>query len=180
MRIEDIKQIIKEEQKLYVPKRVNYCKTIHQKRYMIWKYLACFRLAQFHKEQIEKGVLISRILYRYYQRKKNLLSEKTGVEIANHSVIGRRCDIWHGGVVINANIGADCVFHGNNILGNKGADGTDAIPTLGCGVDVGAGAVVIGNICIADNVVIGANAVVTKNVEKKGAVLVGVPAIAIK
>jgi serine O-acetyltransferase len=48
-------------------------------------------------------------------------------------------------------------------------------PTLGHGVVVGAGAVVIGDITVGDGAKVGANAVVTKDVAA-GATVVGVPA----
>ena len=47
---------------------------------------------------------------------------------------------------------------------------------IGDNVDIGVGAVIIGNIYIANNVRIGANAVVTKSCYEEGAILVGNPA----
>lgn len=41
---------------------------------------------------------------------------------------------------------------------------TDAVPTIGNNVIIGAGAKIIGGIKVGDNVVIGANAVCTKDV----------------
>jgi serine O-acetyltransferase len=47
-------------------------------------------------------------------------------------------------------------------------------------VDIGVGAMVIGNITIADDCVIGAGAVVTKSCLEPGTILVGVPAVPLK
>lgn len=175
MKRKDVKLIIEEEKKLYVPANFCFNMLIHQKRYMIWQYLAAFRLAQYYKERINNGSFLSRILYRFYLRRKNILGEKTGVEIASHCKIGRCLDIWHGNVVISANLGDNCIIHGNNVLGNRGGDSV-GIPILGNCVDVGAGAIIIGDIFIADNCIIGANAVVNKSVIKESSLVVGIPA----
>ena len=47
---------------------------------------------------------------------------------------------------------------------------------LGNNVDIGYGAIVVGDVYIADDVRIGAGAVVTKSCYEKGVTLVGVPA----
>lgn len=179
MNKQEIVGIIDEEKELYVGSNYAFHKSTLTKRYMIWKYLSCFRKTQYYQylTKITGGIvgLLYSVKYRYYSRKKNRLSAVCGVEIANGSIIGRRLDIWHSGVVINCNLGDDCVFHGNNIVGNKGIGRSEEKPCLGNNVDVGAGAVVIGNIKIADKCVIGANAVVTKSFAEPGSVIVGIP-----
>lgn len=181
MNLEEVKQIIAEEKQLYVPEQYRYMKWAHQKRYLIWKCLSSFRLAQYWKEEIHNansGILrriCAKIAYRHYFRQRNIYSEKSGVEIASHCTLGRRLDIWHGGVIISGHLGDDCVIHGNNVIGNKG-NGDMEIPTLGNRVDLGVGAVVIGGIRIADGCRIGANAVVTKNFAEPDCLIVGIPA----
>lgn len=181
MTLEEVKAIIEEEKQLYVPQQFRYMKHSHQKRYLIWKTLACFRLAQYWKTQSQNKhagklkQLYAKLAYRHYFRQRNLYSEKSGVEIASHSVLGRRLDIWHGGVVISGHLGDDCVVHGNNIIGNKGLL-DKATPTIGNNVDIGAGAVVIGGITVANHCVIGANAVVNKSFTEPGCLIVGIPA----
>lgn len=179
--LNNVKSIISEERRMYVPKHYFLMKWSHQKRYLIWKTLQCFRLAQYwksvllEKDQRVLRRLVAKFAYRYYFRQRNIYSEKSGVEIAIHSILGNRINIWHGGVVINGHIGDDCVFHGNNIIGNKGRDNMKT-PVLGNGVDVGVGANVIGEVVIADGCVIGANAVVNKSFNEAGSLIVGVPA----
>lgn len=181
MNLQETKHIIDEERQIYLPQQYRFMKFSHQKRYLIWKTLASFRMAQFWKSELNNqtnGVihrLYAKIAYRWFLRKRNVYSEKSGVEIASHSILGRRINIWHGGVVISGQLGDDCVIHGNNIIGNKGDRGGE-IPTLGDRVDVGVGAVVIGGINIADECIIGANAVVNKNFTDAGSLIVGVPA----
>lgn len=176
---EELESIIAEEKNMYIKSKCSFQRFTHQKRYMIWEYLKYFRKTQFYRDQIKvtSGVnnILVRITYRLVARKKNILGEKCGVEIANNCTIGRRLDIWHGGVVINADLGDDCIIRGNNVLGNKGLIKYDGEPTIGNKVDIGVGAVIIGNVKIADGCEIGANAVVTKSFTEPGSVIVGIP-----
>lgn len=112
-------------------------------------------------------------------RRKNILGMRLGIEITpNYVEKGIR--ICHQNVIINGYVGENCVFHGNNVIGNKRTGDSQAIPKLGKGVDVGIGAMVIGDVTIADNCVIGAGAVVTKSFLNPGTVIAGVPAKEIK
>lgn len=175
----ELNEIIQEEKNIYIRNKYSYQKYTHSKLYVIWKLLSSYRKSQFYREELKSARGISRFVcklkLRYYTRKKNIFSEKCGIEIANGCELGRRLRMWHGGVVINADVGDDCMIHGNNILGNKGVYPFDQTPTLGNNVDVGVGAVIIGKINIADNCRIGANAVVTKSFEVPGSVIVGIP-----
>lgn len=181
MTLDEVKNIIEEERQLYVPEQFRRMKYCRQKRYMIWKTLASFRMWQYWQEQRLRKDLgrlecyFAKVAFHYYFRQRNVYSEKSGVEISNRCVLGRRLNIWHGGVVISGRLGDDCVIHGNNIIGNKGDRGNKT-PILGDRVDVGAGAVVIGGICVADDCKIGANAVVNKDFAEAGSLIVGVPA----
>ena len=90
---------------------------------------------------------------------------------------GKGLHIWHyGSIIINgyAKIGENCTLHGQNCIGNNGK--SNEAPVIGNNVDIGAGASIIGNIKIADEIVIGAGAVVNKSFFRKGAILVGIPA----
>lgn len=98
---------------------------------------------------------------------------KTGIVFGNRN-IGAGLNIWHSGVVLNGNIGKDCTFHGQNIVGMKGYGRGDEFPDIGDGVDVGVGAHIIGKVKIADKCVVGAGAVVTKDFVEVGSVIVGV------
>ncbi len=103
----------------------------------------------------------------------------TGVEIHPGAQIGRRFFIDHGmGVVIGATavVGDDVMlYHGVTLGGRSLARGTKRQPTGGDRVTLGAGARVLGNIEIGDDVQIGANSVVVKDVPA-GAVATGIPA----
>ena len=92
--------------------------------------------------------------------------------------IGPGLFIQHGySTDINADIGKDCWINQQVIIGYR--DETERRPTIGNNVKVFAGAKVLGNITIGDNVMIGANAVVVKDVPAN-CVVGGVPAYIIK
>lgn len=165
--------------------KIKQMKKSHHKRYYIWKYLYFFRCCQYYRDvRQDKSASrferkLAKIKFKHYEKKKNNYSYKSGVEIGIDSKIGKNCDIWHSGVVINGNIGDNCIFHGNNTIGNKGKGNETLCPKLGNGVDIGTGAVIIGSLNIADGCIIGAGAVVTKSFENKNSIIVGVPGKAI-
>ncbi len=173
--------IIEEEKNMYFGKNMKQMKKSKHKRYFIFMYLLYFRKCQYYKNlrQNRKNSKIQRIIfkykYRYYEKRKNIFSYKSGVEIGLNCIIGQRCNIWHSGVVINGNIGDNCIFHGNNTIGNKGLGNESLRPIIGNNVDIGAGAIIIGDISIADNCIVGAGTVVTKSFNETASVIVGVP-----
>lgn len=114
------------------------------------------------------------------------------IELANHLICGCavsvKADIGEGtiffhrglGCVVhpNAIIGSNCIIFPNVTLGSKWSNGKcqNEAPKVGNNVMVGAGAVILGDICIGDNCIIAANAVVTKNIPEN-CVAAGVPAV---
>jgi serine O-acetyltransferase len=101
-----------------------------------------------------------------------------GIELPYTTLVGRRVVIEHqGGIVIHGNavIGDDCILRHNVTLGNRKRDRPIEAPRLGNGVNVGAGAKILGEIVIGDGAQIGANAVVCADVPE-GAIAVGIPA----
>lgn len=115
------------------------------------------------------------ILYRMMYRK---VRNGYGIELPYSTKVGRRVVIDHqSGIVIHGDsqIGDDCVIRQNVTIGVRDMNDLKAVPTLGNGVNVGAGAVIVGPIHIGDGAWIGANAVVLKDVPA-GAMAVGIPA----
>ena len=96
-------------------------------------------------------------------------------DIPSKTQIGKNVAFKHNalGVVINEYtvIGDDCVIYQNVTFAGK----DKKRPTLGKNVMVGAGAVIVGGVKLADNVRVGANAVVTHDVPE-GKTVVGIPA----
>ncbi len=181
---QELKQIIAEEKAMYIKTGYAFQRFTHQKRCMIWLYLAWFRRAKYYKTQITttSGLnrLFAKLAYRIALRRKNIYGEKCGVEISNSSQLGRRLSIWHSGIVIDGQLGDDVSIRGNTVVGSKDLRCTSGRPMIGNGVELGFGSAVIGNVTIADHCVIGANAVVTKDFWEPGSVIVGVPARVLK
>jgi serine acetyltransferase len=101
-----------------------------------------------------------------------------GVELPPSVVAGPGLRIWHGtGLVVHANVrlGADVTLRHNTTLGAKGEAHDAPAPVLGDRVDVGAGAIVLGDLTVGDDAVVGAGAVVVDDVPA-GATVVGNPA----
>jgi putative colanic acid biosynthesis acetyltransferase WcaB len=101
-----------------------------------------------------------------------------GVEIHPKTRVGRGLVIYHGvGLVVNGYtiIGDDCILRQGVCIGNivdrNGHHG--GCPVIGNAVEVGAGATILGEIRVGDNVRIGASSVVTKDVPD-GATVIGV------
>ncbi|WP_417940017.1 serine O-acetyltransferase [Flavobacterium sp. RS13.1] len=143
--------------------------------YIIWKYIKLLRKEEYYHA---KGNML---FSAYYRRRKNLLGERLGFTIPKN-VFGEGLLIWHyGNVVVNAmvKVGKNCILHGNNCIGNNGKE-DNKNPVIGNNVDVGVGAIIIGDITIADNVIIAAGAVVTKSILESHVVVAGVPAKIVK
>ena len=101
----------------------------------------------------------------------------TGVEIHPGAKIGKGVFIDHGmGVVIGetSEVGDRCLLYQGVTLGGTGKESGKRHPTLESNVVVGAGAKVLGGICVGTNTRIGAGSVVVKNVEANSTV-VGIP-----
>jgi len=101
----------------------------------------------------------------------------TGIEIHPGAKIGEGFFIDHGaGVVIGetCEIGDDVLIYQGVTLGGTGKDAGKRHPTIGNNVMIGAGAKVLGNIKISDNVRIGASSVVVEPVPENSTV-VGIP-----
>jgi serine O-acetyltransferase len=101
-----------------------------------------------------------------------------GIEIPYTAHVGRRVLIEHqGGIVIHgySSIGDGSVVRQGVTLGNRRLDRSLDAPQLGTGVNVGAGAKILGAVSIGDGAQIGANSVVVSDVPA-GAVAVGIPA----
>lgn len=89
-----------------------------------------------------------------------------GIKLDYVVKLGRRVRIDHfGGIVIGAReIGNDVVIRQNTTFGIRSENDLNAKPIIGSRVNIGAGAVIVGNITIGDDVIIGANSVVSFDV----------------
>jgi serine O-acetyltransferase len=115
------------------------------------------------------------VIYRWMYRK---CRNHYGIELPYSARLGRRVVIEHQGCIVihgSAWIGDDCILRQGVTLGNRTLDRPNDAPKLGKGVNVGAGAKILGAVTIGDGANIGANAVVLQDIPA-GALAVGVPA----
>ena len=101
-----------------------------------------------------------------------------GIELPCEAVIGRRFVIEHTGAIVisgDAVFGDDCVIRQGVTVGLRHRNHRGS-PRIGDRCDIGAGAKILGDICIGNDVAIGANAVVLCDVPD-GCIAVGVPAV---
>ena len=159
--------------------RIRNMKLVHDAEYYISNYLVCLRKQEFYINTAGNNK-IKKFLALYYERKKHNLGNKLGFYVAPNCCDCGLTIYHHGTIIINPNvrIGKDCKFHGNNCIGNNGI--SEGCPKIGDNVDIGFGAVVIGDIQIADGIKIGANAVVNKTFNEPGITIAGVPAKRVK
>jgi len=105
----------------------------------------------------------------------------TGIEIHPGATIGRRFFIDHGsGVVIGetSEIGDDVLLYQGVVLGGTTLQKMKRHPTLGNGVEMGAGSIALGSITIGEGSRVGASSVVIKSVPPHVTV-VGIPGRAV-
>lgn len=142
-----------------------------------WRFVKALRRLEYHYNS--HGIIhkvISFVAYlRYYS-----LSLKTGISIPKNTC-EKGLTIYHfGSIVVNAacHIGENCCIMNNVNIGANG--GSSKAPQIGKDVYIGPGAVIYGDITIADGCYIGANAVVNKSFLTPNSVIAGVPAKVIK
>jgi len=115
------------------------------------------------------------IFYRFlYRRVRNHYS----IELPYSAKLGRRVVIEHQGAIVihgQSQIGADSILRQGVTLGNRRLTHPEEAPVIGCRVNIGAGAKLMGAINIGDDANIGANAVVLKDVPTE-ATAIGIPA----
>lgn len=100
-----------------------------------------------------------------------------GIQLNYTVKVGRRVRIWHhGGMVFGAaEIGDEVHLRQNTTFGSARLDRRFAKPVIEARVDVGTGAVILGNVTVGHDAVVAANAVVTGDVPPYS-VVGGVPA----
>ena len=122
--------------------------------------------------------LIRKPLSALYHVMYKMVQIVTGIALPCEVSIGRNFVIDHfGGIIVSgySSFGDDCRIRQGVTVGLARTEDPCG-PIVGNGVDIGAGAKVLGRIRIGDRVSIGANAVVVKDVPSD-CVAVGVPAV---
>ncbi len=95
-----------------------------------------------------------------------------GIEIDKNCKLGHGVTFLHSqAIVIEADVGNGVIFFGSNTIGHVGRD-KPGVPVIEAGVVVGAGARILGSICIGKGANIGANAVVMSDVPAFGTTII--------
>jgi serine O-acetyltransferase len=121
--------------------------------------------------------LLRRPLSLIYKFLKIGVQVTTGIDLPCETQVGRRLVIEHfGGIIVSGDtiIGNDVTLRHGVTLGLR-RTGVAGAPVIGDGVDIGAGAKILGPVTVGAGAVIGANAVVLCDVPA-GALAVGIPA----
>lgn len=116
----------------------------------------------------------------YYMYKKRRLGLRLGFSISAN-VFGPGLSLPHSGTIVvskYARIGQNCRLHVSTNIGASA--GRQDAPHIGNNVYIGPGAILFGNITIADNCTIGANATVNKSCEESNVIIAGTPAKVVK
>lgn len=117
---------------------------------------------------VGKAGPIYKLLCLYSKWRLKKVSTFTGITIP-YGVCAPGLMLYHyGSIVVNGNarIGKNCCIQNNVNIGNN-SKGSQKSPQIGDNVYIGPGAVLYGDITIANNCFIGANAVVNKSVTEE-------------
>lgn len=135
---------------------------------------------RFGAWQLHLPGLFRALLEPAYQTSYILVRNFYGIELPRETSVGRRVRLSHqSGIVIHpdARIGDDCVIRQNVTIGATNREHWMYAPSLGNGVEVGAGAVIIGKVQIGDNARIGPNTVVMTNIPAESIVVAPPPRV---
>ena len=145
--------------------------------------IAIFRFGNFVNKKIHIPIIRQFLFIIYKILDWLIIRIICNSEFPPSITIGKRLRVYHPfGIIIqaDASIGNDCQMRHQVTIGwAKSSKNGEGPPNLKNNVDIGAGAKIIGNITIGDNVVVGANSLVCNNVEAND-VVGGVPARSLK
>lgn len=130
------------------------------------KFSIIFRLCQHYRRK-------NRLLFFFFYIWLRKLKFAYGFDISYRTQIGKGLYIGHfGGIVIHGDtiIGDNCNLSQGITIGVLNRGPNSGIPKIGNQVFIGPGAVILGGITIANEVLIGANAVVNFNVPEQAVV----------
>lgn len=131
-----------------------------------WRYMKTWRKTNFYRN--------NKLLYLFYGFFLHKKGYKFGFQISPNATIGKGFYIGHFGTLIigddviigdNVNVGVNVVIGRTNRGNKKGS------PTIKNRVWIGSGSVIVGNICIGDNVLIAPNTFVNFDVPNDSLVI---------
>ena len=158
-----------------------------QAHYLDWtqpgfRAVATHRFGSWVQAESGKGIVrgpIKYILWRLHLAMYRYIRNHYGIELPHTTHVGRRVVIGHqSGIVIHprATIGDECIIRQNVTIGMQSSE-QDGAPTVGRGVELGAGCAILGSVTIGDGARIGPHAVVMTDVPPGATVFVNPPRI---
>ncbi len=164
---QDLKRFIQAEKKLY---GVGGVLLPVKESHVLAKHAILLRKTEYHCNTKHK------LRYVFYRVRLRLLQNKYCLQVPLNC-----CDeglhIMHlTPILMNSNVtvGKYCSFHMNTALVAGGTN--HGVPTLGDGCVLGVGAVIAGDVTLANYIAVGANAYVNKSFEEENIAIAGVPA----
>lgn len=149
----------------------------------IWEFEKRMRMIEYYTNKEYSNTIskiIGKILMVYHTIRFRRISVKLGFSIAENTC-GPGLSIAHyGSIIINdaAKLGANCRIHNSVNIGASA--GVKKAPQIGDNCYIGPGAILFGDIEIANNVTVAANATVNKSCLQENVVLAGTPAKIVK
>ena len=111
------------------------------------------------------------LAYRILRRR---VRYRFGIELDATVTVGRRVHIGHHGTIVihrHAELGDGVLIRQGVTIGAASEESFRDPPRIGAGVEIGAGAMIIGPVAVGDGVRIGPNAVVTTDVPANASVM---------
>lgn len=139
-------------------------------RDILWKYHVILRRTEYHSNTNHQ------IRSLIYKTRLKIIQNKYLLRIPINCFDSGLKIMHLGSILINGKVkvGKNCSIHINTSIVAGGTD--NRVPMLGNGIIIGVGAVILGNVQLADNIAIGANAVVNKSFLEKNIAIAGIPA----
>jgi len=146
-----------------------------------FRAVAVHRVGTWVEQESGRGLVrgpIRIVLRRLHLMMYRYVRNQYGIELPHSVVLGRRVVLGHqSGIVIHpyATIGEDCVIRQNVTIGALNAERVEEAPVIGRGVELGAGAAILGRVTIGDGSRIGPHCVVMTDVPPGSTVFVNPP-----
>ncbi|MHC1709823.1 MAG: DapH/DapD/GlmU-related protein [Methanomassiliicoccales archaeon] len=142
-----------------------------------WRYQRALRKYEYYYNRYGAGPMNLMMIFYFFRTRR--LGRICGYQI-HRNVFGPGLSIAHLGTIIvnsQARVGKNCRLHNLVHIATLPHEGMEQkAPTIGDNVFIGAGAVIVGDITIANNIAIGANSYVDRSFLEEGIVIAGSPA----
>ena len=167
---EDLKRFLEIERIRYGRKNTGIPLLAIRENQILWKHTVLLRKSEYHTNT---GHRLLSLFYRFRLRR---LQTKYCLNVPIN-VFDAGLKIMHlTPVLVNsdARVGKNCTLHMNAGIVAGGTN--DCVPRLGDDIVLGIGAVVLGDVALANGIVVGANSVVTKSFSEENITIAGMPA----